>query len=166
MKTEYQDNAANLGIELTNITDTYNNYATPSTFFENATSENSSGYVCYEIVDDSAKDKIHIVSHDTMYSHFTSSVSGHNLKLKSSVQIGTETYTITGIDQDTFTNDHNLTGILDLSINNRIESIGDNAFAGCTNLQSVNLSGCTSLTSIGNNAFGLCELTMITPPNS
>lgn len=166
LKTEYQDNAANLGIELTNITDTYNNYATPSTFFENATSENSSGYVCYEIVDDSAKDKIHIVSHDTMYSHFTSSVSGHNLKLKSSVQIGTETYTITGIDQDTFTNDHNLTGILDLSINNRIESIGDNAFAGCTNLQSVNLSGCTSLTSIGNNAFGLCELTMITPPNS
>lgn len=154
---------SHLGISNTNITDTYDNYETPSTFFDNA--ENASGYVCYEIVDPDLK-TIRIVNHDTTYGHFTSSVSGQNLKLKNSVQIGEGTYNIVGIDADAFADDNNLTGILDLSQNVSLSGIGANAFDGCTNLQGVNLSNCNSLASIGADAFGGCDLTKITVPNS
>ena len=42
-------------------------------------------------------------------------------------------------------------------IPSEITSIGFYAFRGCSNLQSVNLSGCTNLTTIGSNAFNSCS---------
>ena len=42
-------------------------------------------------------------------------------------------------------------------IPNDIKAIGNYAFSGCSGLTSVDLSGCTSLTSIGSYAFSGCS---------
>lgn len=51
----------------------------------------------------------------------------------------------------------NILRSLDLSECSTLSSIEDGAFSGCENLQSLNFTGCSNLTSIGRDAFGWCS---------
>ena len=86
---------------------------------------------------------------------YTTIPSGCNLSLPYSVTIGGTSYTLASIGADAFNGCENLSSV-NLSGCTGLEYIGINAFNGCTNLTSVNLSGCTGLASIGANAFNGC----------
>lgn len=88
-------------------------------------------------------------------------VSG-NVVIPSSVTWGGNTYSVTMIGVDAFTNCTDLTSI---TIPSTVTSIGSNAFSLCTNLTSVDFG--TSVETIGSYAFAVCtSLTNITLPSS
>lgn len=88
-------------------------------------------------------------------------VSG-NVVIPSSVTFNGNTYSITMIGIDAFTNCTDLTSI---TIPSSVTSIGSNAFSLCTNLTSIDFG--TSVETIGSYAFAVCSsLTNITLPSS
>ena len=80
------------------------------------------------------------------------------------------TYTVTAIDNNTTSSSNSIfynSGITSVKLPSTLQSIGSYAFYGCSGLTSVDLSECTSLTSIGSSAFCACSgLTSTILPSS
>ena len=84
------------------------------------------------------------------------------LNIPATVTINGKEYSVTSIGNDAFNGCFNLQSV---TIPNSVTSIGNDAFSICFRLQSVTIPN--SVTSIGNNAFQFCfDLQSVTIPNS
>lgn len=135
--------------------------------------------LCYKIVSD---DEVWVCRDEN--NMFLNEYEG-SLDVPDSVILNDQTYSVTGIDDETFAYCEGLTNI---HIGNNVTHIGKSAFKGCTGLSCLEIpssvtnigesafEGCTSLTSldisaritiINNNTFAGCKgLTNVTIPSS
>lgn len=136
--------------------------------------KNVKGTIYYEINDTN----ISIVTGTEETGKTLNTLSGENVKLKNTIVIGTDTYSLSSIADYAFVNDTSITGNLNLS-NCPDNILGGHVFEGCTNLSSITLptnnwtvipsycfANCSnvstinlpsSLISIGNYAFYHCS---------
>ena len=95
--------------------------------------------------------------YDDYYAEYTGSVT-----IPSTVTYNGISFSVTGIDNNTF---YECGGLTSITIPNSVTSIGNSAFSYCKNLSCIVIGN--SVTSIGNYAFLNCSnLTSITIPNS
>ena len=74
------------------------------------------------------------------------------------------TYTVTAIDNNATSYLNSIfrnSGITGIEFPSTLQTIGSYAFYSCKSLTEINLSGCTSLTSIGESAFNNCAITSL-----
>ena len=74
------------------------------------------------------------------------------------------TYTVTAIDNNATSYLNSIfrnSGITSIEFPSTLQTIGSYAFYSCKSLTEINLSGCTSLTSIGESAFNNCAITSL-----
>ena len=90
------------------------------------------------------------------------SVPATSVSIPSTVEIGGSTYVVTAIAEDAFKDETALTNV---TIPSTVTSIGESAFAGCSNLETVEVQG--EVTSIAPSAFEDCtSLTSINVPET
>lgn len=117
------------------------------------------GEVCYNL--DSSTHQATVTYYNMFDEQNYYSYSG-NVVIPATVTYNSVTYSVTSIGDDAFADCSDLTSV---TIPNSVTSIGNNAFYSCTGLVFVTMSN--SVTTIGKLAFGQCSaLTSITIPNS
>lgn len=119
----------------------------PSRFFEYSSATEA----------DSIKYMVSAIGTDPQFLDVTdaASIIATDCKLRAEIKPGEIAIPIRNISAQAFMNATGLTGSFDMSENNDLVEIQDNAFDGCTGLTSVTLS--KNLTSIGESAFSNCE---------
>jgi len=81
------------------------------------------------------------------------SVGLRKIVIGGSVKLGSQSYRITSVHASAFKNNKKITAAI---IGKNVETIGNNAFAGCAKLKKVTIKS-TKLTKIGNKAFYNCK---------
>ena len=117
-------------------------------------------YFTFEVNDDNQT--VTLTDYDSSLSDSTDVVIPSTVSQNSSGEwIEGDTYTVTAIDNNATSSSNSIfrnSGITSINLPSTLLSIGNFALYGCSGLTSADLSGCTSLTSIGDSAFRYCSV--------
>ena len=102
------------------------------------------------------------VNHTATLTGHTQEITG-DIEIPAMVEHDNVNYTVTAIGDNALRNSHNMTSV---SFPSTITSIGEGAFFNCTALTSIDLSGCTGLTTLNMSTFFQCtSLESVTLPS-
>lgn len=100
-------------------------------------------------------ENVYNLSIDTNLSYIDASEK--TLYMANQIVVGTDTYKITSIGTKAFSSETYLLSCKCLVFPENLTSIGDNAFYGCDEIESLDFSNCNNLSSIGGWAFWGCS---------